>query len=150
MLKESDLREFTGSQQFFRHWMSSKVVYTEGIAHLAETAGAFWLIDAIVSHQRNVRRRQQEHQLRDFQVWVLFPVDEDNRQCKQHDQHGHRVRLECWSDTPGKPDSPDGPGSVLLASQDIDFSDFFHDDNVSFSQITIWMINGTILLPSEY
>jgi hypothetical protein len=42
-----ELNQFIGSEQFFRHWGSCKLVYTEGVKYLAERAECFWLIDEI-------------------------------------------------------------------------------------------------------
>jgi hypothetical protein len=43
----NELRQFTGSEYFFKHWGNSKMVYTEGVKYLAEKASCFWLIDEI-------------------------------------------------------------------------------------------------------
>lgn len=48
-----------GSVNFHRHWLG--ITYTDGVKLLADTCGAYWLIDAIASH-----RRKEE-----FQVWTL-------------------------------------------------------------------------------
>ena len=64
-LSALDLRDFTGSEIFYRHVLSGGV-YTEGVQYVAETGGAYWLIDAIFSWQveRKVRREP-------FQLWTL-------------------------------------------------------------------------------
>jgi len=46
----TELAQFTGSAQWFRHSFNRAVIYTEGIQYLAENGGAYWLIDAIASH----------------------------------------------------------------------------------------------------
>jgi hypothetical protein len=38
----------TGTATWFRHWTGS-LVYTEGVKYLAETFGAYWLIDLVAS-----------------------------------------------------------------------------------------------------
>jgi hypothetical protein len=43
----SELKHFTGSEQFFKHGMNRKLIYTEGVRHLAEKAGCYWLIDDV-------------------------------------------------------------------------------------------------------
>lgn len=43
----AQLRQFTGSECFFKHWCNSNIVYTEGIKYLAEKAKCWWLIDEI-------------------------------------------------------------------------------------------------------
>lgn len=46
---EAALRQFTGSFERYRHQINRRVIYTPGVKYLAETAGAYWLIDAIAS-----------------------------------------------------------------------------------------------------
>ena len=59
-LKQEDLAQFCGTENWYKHWMSS-VTYTDGVKHVADAAGAYWLIDAILSY-----RRKEE-----FQLWIL-------------------------------------------------------------------------------
>jgi len=56
----ADLNHFTGTENYFRHPFS-KVVYTDGVKYVADNAGAYWLIDAILSYRRT----------EPFQVWEL-------------------------------------------------------------------------------
>jgi len=44
-----ELRQFTGDLERFRHSLNRQVIYTPGVQHLAERAGAYWLIDVIAS-----------------------------------------------------------------------------------------------------
>ncbi len=46
-LTHDELRRFTGDLERFRHGLKCRVLYTPGIRHLAERAGAYWLIDEI-------------------------------------------------------------------------------------------------------
>jgi hypothetical protein len=71
-LDAADLAGFTGSEQFFRHWLR-KCVYTEGVAYVAEHAGAFWLVDEIAISQTRPKVKAEE-----FQVWIL-KVDLEKR-----------------------------------------------------------------------
>jgi hypothetical protein len=43
----NELRQFSGSAQFFKHAINRKFIYTEGVQYLAENAGCYWLIDEI-------------------------------------------------------------------------------------------------------
>jgi hypothetical protein len=61
------LERFKHAQTHYRHW-SRAYYYTDGIAFLAEEAGANWLLDHIASHQKRARR---DLSLRDCQVWTL-------------------------------------------------------------------------------
>lgn len=46
-LREQDLAHFTGGLVRFRHAINRRVIYTEGVKHVAEEGGAYWLIDEI-------------------------------------------------------------------------------------------------------
>ncbi len=46
-LSDTDLRQFTGDLQRFRHALNRRVIYTPGVQYVAEQAGAYWLIDEI-------------------------------------------------------------------------------------------------------
>jgi len=65
ILTVADLRQFTGSEQFFRHGLSKNHIYTEGAQFVAERAGAYWLLDKIALHGSPTIARE------DFQVWKL-------------------------------------------------------------------------------
>jgi hypothetical protein len=65
ILTTGDLSQFIGSEQFFRHGLSRKHLYTEGAQFVAERAGAYWLLDKIALHGSPAIARE------DFQVWKL-------------------------------------------------------------------------------
>lgn len=66
-LTPSDLRQFTGSEHWYKHPLNPKVTYTDGVKYVAETGGAYWLLDEIALAQRfNKKVSVQE-----FQVWKL-------------------------------------------------------------------------------
>jgi hypothetical protein len=67
MIDPSDLRQFTGTGQWFRHSLNRKMLYTEGVQFLAEKAGAYWLVDEIAIAQAYEPRVKAE----EFQVWKL-------------------------------------------------------------------------------
>lgn len=58
------LPHFTGTTAYYRYLMDH--VLTDGTKFLAETAGAFWLMDVIVSVQYMPEIRKQP-----FQSWTL-------------------------------------------------------------------------------
>ena len=66
-LTESDLRQFSGSETWYRHPINRKVVYTEGVQYVAEHGGAYWLIDEIALIQPYDKKVAAEG----FQVWNL-------------------------------------------------------------------------------
>ena len=50
-LTKADLNQFTGTEQWHRHGIARNVLYTDGIEHVAESGGAYWLIDEIAFAQ---------------------------------------------------------------------------------------------------
>ena len=61
---KAELRQFTGSEKFYRHPLFPPYIYTEGIQFLAEKAGAYWLLDHIFAHQPELKGQR-------FQVWKV-------------------------------------------------------------------------------
>jgi hypothetical protein len=95
-LDEADLANFTGSENWFKHWLG-KVLFTDGVKFIADSAGAYWLVDEIAINQTRPRIRAEE-----FQVWLL-KVDLEKR----------KGVLSC----------DDGNG-VVVFSKRIDYTDF--------------------------
>ena len=116
---QSALDGFCGSDQWYKHW-TGRATYTDGVKYLADEAGAYWLIDLVVSWQIHAKVRREP-----FQVWTL-KVNEEDRSAV----------AECWNDTPGK--------SKRLARQKIEYTDFPLDE------IRLFFCDGVLLLPSEY
>ena len=65
-LTKNDLRQFTGTEQWHRHGIARNVLYTNGAEYVAESGGAYWLIDEIAFAQP-IRPVAAEA----FQVWKL-------------------------------------------------------------------------------
>ena len=61
------LRQFSGSETWYRHSLNRNVLYTEGAQYLAEQGGAYWLLDSIAIAQAHVKAVKAE----EFQVWTL-------------------------------------------------------------------------------
>lgn len=116
-----DLSQFRGSDNFYKHWLG--LIYTDGVKYLAEKAGAYWLIDAIVSHQPKARRNPM---LRDFQIWKL----------ERYKKAG--AKLTCWKDS--------GPGEEPLITQRIEYTDFPFE---AVGDFCIYVENGTACLADE-
>lgn len=57
---EEELTHFTGTQHYYRN--ITGLLYTDGIKHLAERAGAYWLIDLVGSYQPQLQDAP-------FQLW---------------------------------------------------------------------------------
>lgn len=119
-LRESDLVQFTGSTEFYRHW-TNHLLYTEGIQFMAKRSGAYWLIDAIASYQPD-KRIKSRPELIDFQLWELTVAEDCSAVLTIH----------------GDSDQ------TAVITQKIPYSDF------PLPRIKLYVCSGTLLLPSEY
>lgn len=61
---KAELLGFTGTENYYKHPLGLR--YTDGVKHLAELAGAYWLLDAIASWQPKASKIDEE-----FQLWEL-------------------------------------------------------------------------------
>ena len=80
---EAALTAFTSPVAEFRHW-TRLFYYTEGVAFLAEHAGAKWLLDYIAAHQKVARK---DHRLRELQRWIVRRTER------------HTVRIGCYRES---------------------------------------------------
>jgi hypothetical protein len=46
-LTHAELRQFTGTDHWYKHTLNRKVLFTDGVKYLADQAGAYWLLDEI-------------------------------------------------------------------------------------------------------
>ena len=85
---EMELAHFTGTESYtnLRYpWLRRRFLLTDGTKHLAEKARAYWLMDAIASHQINKQVAAEEFQfwtltLNDKQAAVLTCTDGNNKE----------------------------------------------------------------------
>ena len=117
-LTESDLAQFSGTDNWYEH--QSRMLYTDGVKFMAERGGAYWLIDAIASYQRD-RRIRTNHMLLEFQLWELKVKD-------------NKATLTLRTDT----------GEPATITQRIPYTDF------PLESIKLYVENNTLLLPSEH
>ena len=97
MITQSDLSNFTGTDCWYRHAIARGITYTEGTKYVAETCGAFWLLDKIAISQITNPKLSGE----DFQCWKLTVMP------------NHTGTLIC----------DDGNGNILYHEQ-LQFTDF--------------------------
>jgi hypothetical protein len=71
-LTPADLRQFIGSETWYRHGLVRPILYTEGAQYVAEQGGAYWLLDEIALAQK----ASPEVAGKPFQLWTLA-VHED-------------------------------------------------------------------------
>ena len=67
---KSELASFTGSERFHCNPLCRKQRFTDGVLHMADQAGAYWLIDVIFSHQTSKAAQATE-----FQVWKIVSAN---------------------------------------------------------------------------
>lgn len=104
----------TGTERWHKHPLG--LHFTDGIAYMADTCGAYWLIDLVASHQPKVRRRLQALGRGDFQVWRIRQIEP---------KAGIKLWVvDAWTDTPELKASECEPGSRRLVRQTIGYSDF--------------------------
>lgn len=111
-----DLAQFTGSQTFQRHGLVRRILLTEGAVALAESRGAWWLLDIIATEGAMLPQLKAEP----WQSWKMAVADS---------------RAEIVVD--------DGNGQILHRKS-IDWTDYPEPE------AELWLIDGTVLLPSEY
>jgi hypothetical protein len=132
MIDLSGLGHFTGSLEWTRHWASPDIIYSEGMAYVAEQAGAHWLLDAIASHLTHnhdlIAKRKDDPDFDFMHFWYLTVNDDQS------------AVLECKADS----DQP------AVVTQEIEYTDF------PLGEFTVYVGNdgpGTpskLFLPSEY
>jgi len=122
---QADLPHFIGTEGYTNisyPWLRKKFLLTDGARYLAEKAKAFWLMDAIASHQiaKKVARAP-------FQVWELA-VSADCKAILTCTDGNHRV----------------------LTGQEIPYTDF-PLENISLYVAQDEMLGGlVVMLTSEY
>jgi len=84
-LTQESLGQFSGTEVWYRHPLFSKFTYTEGVKYVADTGGAYWLIDLIFSTQYEPRVKA-EH----FQHWTL-KVQDSSGTVTATDGNGHEI-----------------------------------------------------------
>jgi hypothetical protein len=113
----SDLKQFSGSEHWYRHALNRNVLYTDGAQYVAETGGAYWLLDEIALAQAHIKAVARE----EFQLWKLSVKPDRTATLICEDGNCHAIY-----------------------SKKIEYTDFPLDS------ITLYCVNNTIHLPSEY
>jgi hypothetical protein len=86
-LCKADLMQFTGTEHWYRHAINRKVLFTDGAKYVADTAGAYWLLDEIALIQPYDKRVAVE----DFQFWKLAVRPDHSATLTCDDGNGHVV-----------------------------------------------------------
>jgi len=67
-MNKEDLRQFTGTENWYRHSLFRRYLYTDGVQYVAEQGGAYWLIDKIFACTAHIEKLACE----EFLVWDLI------------------------------------------------------------------------------
>ena len=86
-LNVDDLRQFTGTEHWYRHGLARNILFTDGAKYVADEAGAYWLLDEIAFAQRSIPAVAAE----EFQVWTLRVTSEKKATLTCEDGNGHAV-----------------------------------------------------------
>jgi hypothetical protein len=86
-LTEADLRQFTGTEHWYRHSFVRKVLYTDSVQYVAEKGGAYWLLDEIAFVQCGNKRIAAEA----FQLWRLRVHPDQTATLTCEDGNGNTV-----------------------------------------------------------
>jgi hypothetical protein len=122
---EANLPHFTGTESYtnLRYpWLKSRFLLTDGTKYLAETAQAFWLMDAIASHQATRKVAAEP-----FQVWKLTLNEKQ------------QAKLVCT----------DG-NEHILAQQDIPYTSFPLAEITLYAEQSDYLGGRVVMLTSEY
>jgi hypothetical protein len=66
-LTAAELRQFTGSEHWYRHGLVRDILFTDGAKYVADQGGAYRLLDEIAFAQSGDKHVAAE----EFQVWKL-------------------------------------------------------------------------------
>lgn len=114
-----ELKQFTGTEQWYRHPLNQSMIFTDGVRHLMEKgahgSGCFWFIDIVATEGMALHKKEP---------FVTVELD-------VHENETADLRMT------------DGNGKILLARR-VNYTD------MEQGTWTVWLVNNTALLPSEY
>ena len=120
-----DLSQYTGTENYYKLMMDYNC--TDGVKTLCEEAECYWFTDVIISYQTAKHVKAEA-----FQVWELRKTDKANEAIVV---------------------ATDGNDNELVR-QSIKYCDFpfskVKGNNFTDDKATIWLVDGILLLSSEY
>jgi hypothetical protein len=81
------MSQFTGTGHWYRFGLDPRITCTDGAKYVADTAGAYWLLDEIALAQRFEKTVANKR----FQVWKLEVKDDDSATLICEDGNGKVV-----------------------------------------------------------
>lgn len=124
-LKEADLAQFHGTENWYKHPLSRSITYTDGVQYVAEHGGAYWLLNEIILLQTEPKLKPRVND-------VVLVRSEPFQVCKLRVLFGSAAVLTCG----------DGNNNTVYI-KDIPFTDF------PLPEIEIWLENNVMMLPGE-
>jgi len=121
---QKEISGFSGTEQYHKCSIVPNYVCTDGVAHLAEFAKCYWLLDAIASYQRT----------ESMQFWKLTIKDKKAELIMQEDSGLPILVKQKFTYT----DLPDGEINIWIGIQRTSSRD---EDNTNLY---------VMMLPSEY
>jgi len=123
LLTEEELR--SGLRQFTQidgwyHHWLNRFVYSDGVKWLSDQGDCRWLLTDIAFYQ--LRIKSDYPQFEPFQIWHFKSVS------------ANHVALKCL----------DGNSQTPFIQDEVEVL------QCAFTEITLWLVNGMLLLPSEY
>ena len=81
----ADLKMFTGTEQWFRHPLSSNFLYTDGVKFFAEHCGggAYWFLDILATELADLQEKEE------FMSITLDVFDDDSAKITADDGNGN-------------------------------------------------------------
>src|SRR5271169_754414 len=86
-LDADTMSQFHGSENWYRHGLVRSILFTDGAKYVADTAGAYWLLDEIALAQKFEPAVQGE----EFQVWKLTVQPDSTATLTCEDGNDHTV-----------------------------------------------------------
>jgi len=86
-LTEHDLRQFTGSEFWYRHAFIRSITFTDGAKYVADHGGAYWLLDEIAFAQKGIPAVATA----EFQLWKLTVHPDKTGMLTCQDGNGNTV-----------------------------------------------------------
>lgn len=135
---------FTGTEAY--HRVSPRLVITDGVKHLCENAGCYWLVDIINSYQHVCQR---DGMLRDMQFWHLRPGSAP----RENTNEGKMLAFNPWSDSDNAACHVvcERDTNNVAIVQELPLTDFPFD---ALPEVKLYCqnngSNSVVCLPSEY
>lgn len=91
-LNESELNQFTGTENHYRHPLTG-LTYTDGVQYVADKGGAYWLLDKILGNMK-LNRVFRRRELQEFTVWTLHVNADKTALLEAGDGNGNSIYKE--------------------------------------------------------